>query len=70
MSTPTLKVTIDQREVEARPGETVLQVARRNGIDIPHFCYHDKLSIAGSCRICLVKVNNLPKLQPACNLAV
>jgi NADH-quinone oxidoreductase subunit G len=70
VSTPTIKVTIDQREIEARPGETVLQVARRNGIDIPHFCYHDKLSIAGSCRICLVKVNNLPKLQPACNLAV
>ncbi|MEY2919201.1 MAG: hypothetical protein RL261_506 [Pseudomonadota bacterium] len=70
MSAPTIKVTIDQRAIEARPGETVLQVARRNGIDIPHFCYHDKLSIAGSCRICLVKVNNLPKLQPACNLAV
>ncbi len=70
MSTTTLKVTIDQREIEARPGETVLQAARRYGIDIPHFCYHDKLSITGSSRICLVKVNNLPKLQPACNLAV
>jgi NADH-quinone oxidoreductase subunit G len=70
VSTPTLKLTIDQHEIEARPGETVLQAARRHGIDIPHFCYHDKLSIAGSCRICLVKVNNLPKLQPACNLAV
>jgi NADH-quinone oxidoreductase subunit G len=69
MSTTGIKLTIDQREIEARPGETVLQAARRNGIDIPHFCYHDKLSIAGSCRICLVKVNNLPKLQPACNLA-
>ncbi|MCE3286098.1 MAG: dehydrogenase subunit, partial [Steroidobacteraceae bacterium] len=68
MSAPTIKVTIDQREVEARPGETVLQAARRHGIDIPHFCYHDKLSISGNCRICLVKVNNLPKLQPACNL--
>jgi len=69
MSTTGIKLTIDQREIEARPGETVLQAARRNGVDIPHFCYHDKLSIAGSCRICLVKVNNLPKLQPACNLA-
>jgi NADH-quinone oxidoreductase subunit G len=69
MSTTGIKFTIDQREIEARPGETVLQAARRHGVDIPHFCYHDKLSIAGSCRICLVKVNNLPKLQPACNLA-
>ena len=63
-----MKLTIDKREIEANDGETVLQAARRHGIDIPHFCYHDKLSIAGSCRICLVKVNNLPKLQPACNL--
>jgi NADH-quinone oxidoreductase subunit G len=69
VSAPTIKVTIDQREIEARPGETVLQAARRHGIDIPHFCYHDKLSISGNCRICLVKVNNLPKLQPSCNLA-
>jgi len=65
-----MKLTIDKREIEANDGETVLQAARRHGIDIPHFCYHDKLSIAGSCRICLVKVNNLPKLQPACNLVV
>ena len=63
-----MKLTIDKREIEANDGETVLQAARRHGIDIPHFCYHDKLSISGSCRICLVKVNNLPKLQPACNL--
>jgi NADH-quinone oxidoreductase subunit G len=68
VSATAIKVTIDQREVEARPGETVLQVARRHGIDIPHFCYHDKLSISGNCRMCLVKVNGLPKLQPACNL--
>ena len=69
VNTTPVKLTIDQREIEARDGETVLQAARRHGIDIPHFCYHDKLSIAGNCRICLVKVNGLPKLhagvQPA-----
>jgi NADH-quinone oxidoreductase subunit G len=70
VSSPTLKFTMNGQEVEARPGETVLQAARRSGVDIPHFCYHDKLSIAGSCRICLVRVNNHPKLAPACNLPV
>lgn len=65
-----IKITIDQRECEAHEGENVLQAARRHGIDIPHFCYHDKLSVAGNCRMCLVKVNGLPKLMPACNLPV
>ena len=65
-----MKLTIDQLEIEANDGETVLQAAKRNGIDIPHFCYHDKLSIAGNCRMCLVKVNGMPKLQPACNVTV
>ncbi|MDO9075320.1 MAG: 2Fe-2S iron-sulfur cluster-binding protein [Rubrivivax sp.] len=65
-----VKLTIDQREIEALDGENVLQAARRHGIDIPHFCYHDKLSVAGNCRMCLVKVNGLPKLMPACNLPV
>ncbi len=70
MSAPTLRFTIDGREIDALPGETVLHAARRQGVDIPHFCYHERLSIAGSCRICLVKVNHLPKLQPACSLPV
>jgi ferredoxin len=65
-----MKLIIDQQEIEANEGETVLQAAKRNGIEIPHFCYHDKLSVAGSCRICLVKVNGMPKLQPSCNLLV
>ena len=70
MSSPTLRFTVNGRELDARPGETVLKAALRQGVDIPHFCYHDKLSIAGSCRICLVRVNNQPKLAPACNLPV
>jgi len=63
-----MKVTINGREVEAREGENVLQLARRHDIEIPHFCYHQKLSVAGNCRLCLVKVNGLPKLMPACNV--
>ena len=63
-----MKITIDQREIDADDGETVISAARRAGIEIPHFCWHVKLSIAGNCRMCLVKVNNLPKLMPACNV--
>jgi NADH-quinone oxidoreductase subunit G len=65
-----MKITINQREIDADEGDTVIKAARRAGIAIPHFCWHDKLSIAGNCRMCLVKVNNLPKLMPACNLMV
>jgi NADH-quinone oxidoreductase subunit G len=63
-------VRIDGTPVDARKGETVLQVALRNGIDIPYFCYHPKLSIAGNCRICLVKVEGVSKLMPSCNVSV
>ena len=43
-------------EVEFEPGMTVLQVAERAGQEIPRFCYHERLSIAGNCRMCLVEV--------------
>lgn len=66
----TMEITIDDRTVEAREGETVLQAALRSGIDIPHFCYHPCLSVAGNCRICLVKVDGRPKLVPSCNQPV
>jgi NADH-quinone oxidoreductase subunit G len=64
-----MEITIDNRTIEANRGESVLQAALRNGIQIPHFCYHPQLSIAGSCRICLVKVEGVGKLMPACNLS-
>jgi NADH-quinone oxidoreductase subunit G len=65
-----IELKIDNQMVEAQKGETLLQAALRHGIEIPHFCYHPCLSVAGSCRICLVKVAGLPKLMPSCNLAV
>ncbi|HEY6922526.1 MAG TPA: 2Fe-2S iron-sulfur cluster-binding protein, partial [Steroidobacteraceae bacterium] len=63
-----MEITIDNRKIEAAEGERVLQVALRCGIEIPHFCYHPRLSISGTCRICLVKVEGVAKLMPACNL--
>src|SRR3954447_24753825 len=60
----TLKV--DDKDVSARADETILQVARENGIDIPTMCYLEGLSGWGACRLCLVEIKGTPKLLPAC----
>jgi NADH-quinone oxidoreductase subunit G len=54
------KLTIDGIEVEVPAGATVLQAAEAAGIEIPRFCYHDRLSIAGNCRMCLVEIEKTP----------
>ncbi len=66
----TAKINIDGREVEATKDKTVIQAALESGINIPHYCYHPKLSIAGNCRLCLVEIEKMPKLQIACNTRV
>ncbi|RMG56896.1 MAG: hypothetical protein D6713_10715, partial [Deltaproteobacteria bacterium] len=64
------KITINGKEIEVEPGTTILQAAQRAGIEIPHYCYHPRLSIAGNCRMCLVEVEGMPKLQTACSTRV
>lgn len=59
-------LTIDGKEVSAREGETILQVARENGIDIPTLCYLEGLEPIGACRLCLVEVKGINRLVPAC----
>ena len=54
------KLTIDGIEVEVPAGSTVLQAAEAAGIEIPRFCYHERLSIAGNCRMCLVEIEKAP----------
>ncbi|TAN36941.1 MAG: 2Fe-2S iron-sulfur cluster binding domain-containing protein [Verrucomicrobia bacterium] len=61
MSESTVNLTIDGRAVRAVPGTNLIEAARLAGIEIPHFCYHPQLPIAGNCRMCLVEVG-LPKL--------
>jgi NADH dehydrogenase/NADH:ubiquinone oxidoreductase subunit G len=61
-----VKVTIDGRELGAREGETVLQVAQREGIHIPALCHEPGMDAWGACRLCLVEVDGLDKLQAAC----
>ncbi len=59
-------IEIDGVKLEAEPGSRLIDVADAAGIKIPRFCYHKKLSIAASCRMCLVDVANIPKPVPAC----
>ena len=51
-----IKLTIDDIEVEVEDGTTILQACETAGKEIPRFCYHEKLSIAGNCRMCLVEM--------------
>lgn len=64
------KVTIDGREIEAEAGKTILEVARQNGIKIPTLCYYDRLLSVGMCRLCLVEVEKVIKLQTACTTEI
>ncbi len=64
------KLTIDGMEVEVEPGFTVMQACEQAGIEIPRFCYHEKLSIAGNCRMCLVEMERAPKPVASCAMPV
>jgi len=66
----TVTLNIDGEDVSVRPGTNVLEAAKLVGKDICHFCYHTGLSIAASCRQCLVQIEKMPKLQPSCQVAV
>jgi len=63
------KIIIDGKELEFKPGQTVIQAAREGGIDIPHFCWHPSLSVSGNCRVCLVEIEKMPKLAISCATA-
>jgi NADH-quinone oxidoreductase subunit G len=60
-------LTIDDKQVEFKQGQTIIEAAVTADIDIPHFCWHPKLSISGNCRVCLVEVEKMPKLVIACS---
>jgi len=64
------KVTIDGQEIEVAPGTTILQACQQAGVEIPHFCYHERLMIAGNCRMCLVEVERSPKPVASCAMPV
>ena len=64
------KLTINGKEVEVPAGTNLIEAARRLGIEIPHYCYHPGLSIAGQCRLCMVDIDKVPRPQIACNTQV
>lgn len=61
-----VNIEIDGRSYEALPNQTIIQIADANGIYIPRFCYHKKLSVAANCRMCLVDVEGARRASPAC----
>ncbi len=66
----TVSLTIDGKTVTAEKGRTVLQAAIESGIRVPYYCYHPGLGIDGSCRVCIVKIEKMPKLQTSCSTTV
>jgi NADH-quinone oxidoreductase subunit G len=64
------KLKIDGSEIEVENGTTLLQACETAGAEVPRFCYHDRLSIAGNCRMCLVEVKGMPKPQASCAMSV
>nr|UVW81750.1 NADH dehydrogenase subunit 11 [Sargassum horneri] len=63
-----INITINELLIWVKRGSTVIQACEAAGVKIPRFCYHDKLLIAGNCRMCLVEVGNSPKPQASCAL--
>ncbi len=64
------KLNINGREIEVEDGITLLQACEQAGVEIPRFCYHERLSVAGNCRMCLVEVVGLPKPMASCATGV
>jgi NADH-quinone oxidoreductase subunit G len=63
-------VTIDDRQVEVEAGTNLIDAGLRVGVQIPHYCYHPRLTVVGQCRMCLVKVEGMGKLQAGCSTQV
>jgi len=66
MSDDKVLIEVDGVELEAQPGQMLIEVTDKADIYVPRFCYHEKLSVAANCRMCLVEVENAPKPMPAC----
>ena len=68
MSTEPIKVTINEQEYEVAAGSRLIDVCREKGYGIPSFCYYKDLEIQASCRMCLVRIEKMPKLQTSCTI--
>ncbi len=68
MSTESIKVTINGRDLQVAKGARLIDVCRENQFDIPSFCYYADLALQASCRMCLVRIEKMPKLQTSCTI--
>ena len=68
MSTEVIKVTINGKEFEVPKGARLIDVCREKAFDIPSFCYYSDLALQASCRMCLVRIEKMPKLQTSCTI--
>src|ERR1700739_1590641 len=64
------KLVVDGKEIDVSPDYTLLQACEAAGAEIPRFCFHERLSIAGNCRMCLIEVVGIPKPQASCAMGV
>jgi NADH-quinone oxidoreductase subunit G len=67
---PDVNLTVDGKKVTAPAGTLLIEACKRVGIEVPSFCYYPNLSLQGACRMCLVKIEKMPKLQTACTTVV
>ena len=65
-----VNLTLDGKPIQAAPGTLLIEAARKQGIEVPAFCYVEGLALQAACRMCLVEVEKMPKLQTACTLPV
>jgi len=67
---PDLNITVDGKKVTAPAGTLLIEACKSVGIEVPSFCYYPNLSLQGACRMCLVKIEKMPKLQTACTTVI
>ncbi len=65
-----VNLTVDGKSISAPAGTLLIEACKTVGIEVPSFCYYPNLSLQGACRMCLVKVEKMPKLQTACTTVV
>jgi NADH-quinone oxidoreductase subunit G len=65
-----INITVDGKKITAPAGTLLIEACKRAGIEIPAFCYYPGLSLQGACRMCLVKIEKMPKLQTACTTVI
>ena len=69
-TTETVTLTIDGMPVTVPKGTLVIEAARQVGVMVPHFCYHPKLAPDANCRMCLVEIEKVPRLQTSCTFSI